>query len=228
MRRFEAGGRLQLCSECRVTQLLQAGAAEGAGGGGGGAVVGVAYTDASGGEHEAYAADTMLATGGFANDRSASSLLATHRPDLLAFPTTNGDWATGDGMKLGMRIGAATVDMDRVQIHPTGFLDPNHLEATTKVLCGEMMRGVGGLLLTPNGTRFVNELAPRDKVVAAELATGASEFAIVLNSAASKEAGKHAELYERKGLLSRVRGAEGLANYIAGMRGPTPNPNPYP
>ena len=69
-------------------------------------------------------------------------------------------------MKLGMRIGAATVDMDRVQIHPTGFLDPNHLEATTKVLCGEMMRGVGGLLLTPNGTRFVNELAPRDKVVA--------------------------------------------------------------
>ena len=118
--------------------------------------------------------------------------------------------------------------MDRVQIHPTGFLDPNHLEATTKVLCGEMMRGVGGLLLTPNGTRFVNELAPRDKVVAAELATGASEFAIVLNSAASKEAGKHAELYERKGLLSRVRGAEGLASYIAGMRGPTPNPNPYP
>ena len=50
----------------------------------------------------------------------------------------------------------------------------------------------------------------------------------MLNSAASKEAGKHAELYERKGLLSRVRGAEGLANYIAGMRGPTPNPNPYP
>ena len=46
--------------------------------------------------------------------------------------------------------------MDRVQIHPTGFLDPTHLEATTKVLCGEMMRGVGGLLrtltltLTPN------------------------------------------------------------------------------
>ena len=74
MRRFEAGGRLQLCSECRVTQLLQAGGvnkdgtapAEGAGGGGGGVVVGVAYTDASGGEHEAYAADTMLATGGFA------------------------------------------------------------------------------------------------------------------------------------------------------------------
>ena len=41
----------------------------------------------------------------------------------------------------------------------------------------------------------------------------------MLNSAASKEAGKHAELYERKGLLSRVRGAEGLASYIAGMRG---------
>ena len=42
--------------------------------------------------------------------------------------------------------------MDRVQIHPTGFLDPTHLEATTKVLCGEMMRGVGGLLRTPTLT----------------------------------------------------------------------------
>merc|ERR1719160_627891 len=93
--------------------------------------------------------------------------------------------------------------MDKVQVHPTGFVDPAAPDAPTKVLCGEMMRGVGGLLLTPNGTRFVNELAPRDKVVAAELATGASEFAIVLNSAASKEAGKHAELYERKGLPSR-------------------------
>ena len=53
----------------------------------------------------------------------------------------------------------------------------------------------------------------------AELGTGATEFAIVLNSAASREAGKHAELYERKGLLSRVAGAAGLAAYMAGLRG---------
>ena len=69
-------------------------------------------------------------------------------------------------MKLAMAIGAGTVDMDRVQVHPTGFVDPSEPDGKTKVLCGEMMRGVGGLLLTPNGTRFVNELAPRDKVLA--------------------------------------------------------------
>ena len=68
----------------------------------------------------------------------------------------------------------------------------------------------------------------RYKVVAAELATGAAEFAIVLNAAASKEAGKHAELYERKGLLSRVAGAAGLAGYMAGMRGAADAPTLAP
>ena len=48
---------------------------------------------------------TVLATGGYANDRTPTSLLAEHRPDLLRFPTTNGEWATGDGMKMGMALG---------------------------------------------------------------------------------------------------------------------------
>ena len=141
----------------------------------------------------------MLATGGFANDRTNTSLLAKHRPDLLRFATTNGEWATGDGMKMAMAIGAGTVDMDRVQVHPTGFVDASDAGASTKVLCGEMMRGVGGVLLLPDGRRFVNELAPRDVVVAAELESGADEFFIVLNAAAAAEAGKHTELYVRKG-----------------------------
>jgi aspartate oxidase len=51
-----------------------------------------------------------------------------------------------------------------VQIHPTGFLDPSDLSAPAKTLCGEMMRGVGGVLLTPDGRRFVNELLARDQV----------------------------------------------------------------
>jgi len=76
---------------------------------------------------------TVLATGGFANDRSNASLLALHRPDLVRFPTTNGVWATGDGMKMAMAIGAGTVDMDKVQVHPTGFVDPAEPEASTKV-----------------------------------------------------------------------------------------------
>lgn len=79
---------------------------------------------------------TVLATGGWASDRAASSLLASHRPDLLSLATTNGPWATGDGVKLATSVGAAVVDMEQVQVHPTGFLDPAEPDASTKVCSG--------------------------------------------------------------------------------------------
>ena len=187
-------------------------------------VLGIRYTNEKTGEKqiELYSPQTVLATGGYANDRTNTSLLALHRPDLVPYPTTNGPWATGDGMKIAMGIGADTIDMDRVQIHPTGFVDPTAPDASTKVLCGEMMRGVGGILLTSDGKRFVNELAPRDKVVDGQLKSGSKEFAIVLNQAMATEAGKHVELYLKKGLLTKVSGAEGLAAWMAsdvGVRG---------
>jgi len=205
VKRFEKKGALRLLLGCRAT-ALQTDAA--------GAVVGVAYTDAAGGSASLLATDTVLATGGFANDRSDTSLLEKHRPDLLRFPTTNGPWATGDGMKMAMAIGAGTVDMDRVQVHPTGFLDPADLAAPAKVLCGEMMRGVGGVLLSPEGRRFVDELRPRDKVVEAELATGASEFTLLLNGAMAAEAGRHLEHYAHKGLLVKLQGTPALARWM--------------
>merc|ERR1719311_1717799 len=91
-----------------------------------------------------------------------------------------------------------------------------------------MMRGVGGVLLLPDGRRFVNELSPRDVVVAAELESGAAEFFIVLNEAAAAEAGKHVELYTRKGLLTKVDDAAALAKYMldaqaTSRRRPTPS-----
>jgi len=43
-------------------------------------------------------------------------------------------------MKMAMAIGAGSIDMDRVQIHPTGFVDPEKPDAPTKVLCGETTR----------------------------------------------------------------------------------------
>jgi len=180
-----------------------------------GRVTGVAYTnEATGEEGVVRAHDTVLATGGFANDRTNTSLLAKHRPDLVRFPTTNGPWATGDGMKMAMAIGAGSIDMDKVQIHPTGFLDPGELSAPAKTLCGEMMRGVGGVLLTPAGTRFVNELLPRDQVVAAELDSGAKEFVLLLNDPMANEAGKHIEHYLRKGLMVKLNDATALARWM--------------
>jgi succinate dehydrogenase/fumarate reductase flavoprotein subunit len=66
----------------------------------------------------------VLATGGYANDHTDSSLLARYRPDLVKFATTNTKGTTGDGHKLALAAGAAAVDMEHVQVHPTGTVQP--------------------------------------------------------------------------------------------------------
>ena len=78
-------------------------------------------------------------------------MLATYAPSLTKLPTTNGDFATGDGVRLGMAVGAATRDMQYVQVHPTAFIDPKNAAAKTKFLAPEALRGSGAIF----GVRFV-------------------------------------------------------------------------
>lgn len=57
------------------------------------------------------------------------------------------------------------IDMDQIQVHPTGFIDPEDPSAGSKFLAAEALRGLGGILLNPStGKRFVNELSTRDAV----------------------------------------------------------------
>ena len=107
---------------------------------------------------------TILATGGFASDRSQNSYLAQHRPELMSMPATAGDFSTGDGISAATALGAAVVDMDKVQLHPTGWVDPSDPDAGTKTLAAELMRGVGGLLLNSKGERFCNEVRSERRV----------------------------------------------------------------
>ena len=51
--------------------------------------------------------------------------------------------------------------MDQVQIHPTGFIDPNSPTSISKILAPESLRGSGGILLNSQGERFANELGSR-------------------------------------------------------------------
>ena len=51
--------------------------------------------------------------------------------------------------------------MDKVQIHPTGFLDPADPSNPSKILAPEALRGSGALLITKQGKRFANELGTR-------------------------------------------------------------------
>lgn len=132
-------------------------------------VRGVRYApvDNQGTDIELEADSVVLTTGGFANDHTSTSLLRENVPELEPIPTTNGPFATGDGVKMAKAIGAVLVDMDKVQLHPTGFMDPKDPTNTTKYLGPEALRGSGGILINPRGERFVNELDLRNKVSAA-------------------------------------------------------------
>jgi hypothetical protein len=65
--------------------------------------------------------------------RPQDSLLAKYRPDLLHLPTTNGDHTTGDGIKMGEAIGARSIDLEWVQVHPTGLVEPDDPEVFSTV-----------------------------------------------------------------------------------------------
>lgn len=63
-----------------------------------------------------------------------------------------------------MLIGAKGIDLEKVQVHPTGLVDPKDPDAKVKFLAAEALRGVGGLLINRDGERFVDELEHRDYV----------------------------------------------------------------
>jgi succinate dehydrogenase/fumarate reductase flavoprotein subunit len=75
----------------------------------------------------------LLATGGYAADFTSSGLLKKYRPELMDLPTTNGNHCTGDGIKMSIDAGANTIHMDKVQVHPTGLVDPKEPDAKVKV-----------------------------------------------------------------------------------------------
>uniref|UniRef100_A0A7S3T138 FAD-dependent oxidoreductase 2 FAD-binding domain-containing protein n=1 Tax=Strombidinopsis acuminata TaxID=141414 RepID=A0A7S3T138_9SPIT len=106
----------------------------------------------------------VIGTDGFGADFAADSLLSKRRPDLLHLPTTNGDHCTGDGLKMGMSIGAECVDLEWVQVHPTALVHPDEPDAKVKFLAAEVLRDVGSVLLDIEGNRFCNELGRRDYV----------------------------------------------------------------
>ena len=58
----------------------------------------------------------IVCTGGFGADFTSDSLLAKYRPDLMHLPTTNGEHCTGDGIKMGVEVGARTIDLEWVQV----------------------------------------------------------------------------------------------------------------
>ena len=112
----------------------------------------------------------IIATGGFAGN---SEMVEGYQASLKGFVSTNAPTITGDGIKMGEAVGAATVDMDQIQIHPT-------VEQATSALITEGLRGDGAILVNQEGKRFFDEVGTRDAVSKAEIAqTGGYAYLIV-------------------------------------------------
>jgi len=152
----------------------------------------------------------VITTGGFGADFSDDSLLKKYRPDLAPLPTTNGSHCSGDGLKMAADVGGDLVDMEWVQVHPTGLVHPDDPKAKVKFLAAEALRGVGGILLDADGNRFCDELGRRDYVTG-EMNKNKGPFRLVLNSKSSKEIEWHCKHYVGRKLMKRFDNAEGLA-----------------
>ena len=135
-----------------------------------GAAAGIEAVGPAGEAVTIYADAVVLATGGFGANLEK---VVEEKPELEGFMTTNAPGILGQGIAMAEAVGAATVDMEQIQIHPT-------VQADTASLITEGLRGDGAILVNEEGLRFTDEVGTRDAVSAAEIAqTGSHSYLIV-------------------------------------------------
>jgi FAD-dependent fumarate reductase len=169
-----------------------------------GKVIGVEYS--RDGETKQLHGPVIFASGGFAGD--ALGMVKEYRPDLAGFPTTN-DPRPGS-QNLMTAVGAQLLDMDLVQVHPTGFVDPKDHESKLKFLAAELLRGEGGILLV-DGKRFVNEMETRRHVTDAVMKEQPFDdnpkqwnVQLVLDEGTYNASKSHMDFYLWKGLMHKT------------------------
>ncbi|HHV56568.1 MAG TPA: flavocytochrome c, partial [Firmicutes bacterium] len=167
---------------------------------GNGRVTGVKAASKEKGDLVVRAKAVIVATGGFGAN---PEMVAQYNPALKGFDTTNHPGATGDGIKMATAVGAATVQMENIQTHPT-------VVPHKGLMITEAVRGTGAILVNHKGDRFIDELQTRD-VVSKAILDQEKGTAFLLFDQGVRENLKAIEEYARLNLLTEADTLDELA-----------------
>jgi len=165
-----------------------------------GKAVGVIARGATGNTVTVNAKAVVIASGGFGANHE---WVEQYQPGLKGFMSTNAKGIQGQGIQMAVAVGADTVDMDQIQIHPT-------VAKETGALITEGLRGDGAILVNREGKRFYDEVSTRDKVSAAEIAQTDSVGWLVVDGRMA-EASSVIQGYINKGMTVSGDSYEALA-----------------